>query len=280
MRLGLITPVVTLNPRVHNEWEREGTVDDVVAIAQCADRLGYHHLTCSEHVVVPTQYEPTRGVRYWDPLSTLSYLAAHTTTTRLATHVLVLGYHHPLQIAKRYGTLDRMSGGRVILGVGVGSLQDEFGLLDAAFENRGPRSDDAIRALRAALSQRKPRYQGTHFAFDGVVVDPCALQERVPIWVGGRTQRSLRRAVELGDGWVPFRLTPEEVAALVEEHGRPGELVLAPEPALDPMGDPGRSAATLARYRDAGATVLNVRLVHHSAAHCCEQLEALLPLVD
>ena len=279
MRLGLITPVLTLNPRIHNPWEREGTFEDVVRIVETADRLGFHHVTCSEHVAVPTALEPTRGARYWDGLATFGYLAARTASVRFATHVLVLGYHHPLEIAKRHGTLDRVSGGRLVLGVGVGSLEEEFDLLGADFAGRGARADDALRALRAALSQREPSYQGTHFSFSGMVVEPHAVQERVPIWVGGRTVRSLRRAVELGDGWAPFGMSPEEVAAAVERVGRPGDLVLAPEPPLDPEADPDGALETVARYAAAGATVLNLRLVHRSAAHCCEQLEALVALV-
>jgi probable F420-dependent oxidoreductase len=279
VRLGLLTPVVTLNPRIHNEWEERGTVDDLVVIAEAADRLGYHHLTCSEHVAVPEQYASSRGTRYWDPLATLGYLAARTTAIQLAVHVAVLGYHHPLALAKRYGTLDHVSGGRVILGVGVGSLEEEFTLLGAPFSDRGERADDALRALRAALGVRVPSYEGPHYSFRGMVVDPHAVQERVPIWVGGRTARSLRRALDLGDGWAPFGLTPEEVGVLLERHGTPGEVVLAPEPALDPTGAPDATVDTVRRCVDAGATVLNVRMVHRSAAHCCEQLEALPALL-
>jgi probable F420-dependent oxidoreductase len=219
-----------------------------------------------------------RGGRYWDPLATFGYLAACTERIRFATHVLVLGYHHPLEIAKRYGTLDRISGGRLILGVGVGSLQAEFDLLGADFTNRGARADDGLRALRVALATREPSYHGEHYAFDAMVVDPHAVQARVPIWVGGRTARSLRRALELGDGWVPFGLTPEEVAELLDRIGRPDDVVLAPEPPLDPMADPDGTRRTMDRYVQAGATVLNLRLVHRSAAHCCEQLEALIAL--
>jgi probable F420-dependent oxidoreductase len=280
VRLGILTPVVTLNPRFHNPWEREGTVDDVATVAEAADRLGYHHLTCSEHVAVPEQYAATRGTRYWDPLSTLGFLAARTTRIRLAVHVAVLGYHHPLDIAKRYGTLDRLSGGRLILGVGVGSLAEEFALLGADFEGRGPRADDALRAVRAALGRRVPSYAGAHYAFDGFVVDPHAVQDRVPIWVGGRTARSLRRALELGDGWAPFGLAPDDVRTLLDRWGRPGDVVLAPEPALDPMGDPEGAATVVERWAASGATALNVRMAHRSPAHCCEQLEALLDVID
>jgi probable F420-dependent oxidoreductase len=279
MRLGLITPVLTLNPRVHNEWERYGTFGDVVQIVEAADRLGYHHVTCSEHIAVPTRYESTRGTRYWDALASFGYLAARTTNIRFATHALVLGYHHPLEVAKRYGTLDQVSGGRLILGVGVGSLEEEFDLLCADFSGRGARADDALRALRAALAQREPSYHGTHFDFEDVVVEPHALQARVPIWVGGRTPRSLRRAIELGDGWAPFGVTAGDAADFVARHERPGELILAPEPPLDPIGAPHAAAETVRSYVDAGATVLNLRFRHRSAAHCCEQLEALLPLL-
>src|SRR3954465_2577250 len=123
-------------PRAHAAWEETAGIDDVAAVAEAADRLGYHHLTCSEHVAVPADVATVRGARYWDPLPTFGYLAARTSRIRFATHVLVLGYHHPLAIAKRYGTLDVVCGGRLILGVGVGSLREEFELLGAPFDDR------------------------------------------------------------------------------------------------------------------------------------------------
>jgi probable F420-dependent oxidoreductase len=288
VRFGLVTPVVTLNPRVHNSWEETAGLEAVAAVADAADRLGYHHVTCSEHVAVPTDAVARRGGRYWDPLATFGYLAAGTTRLRLATHVLVLGYHHPLDIAKRYGTLDLVSGGRLVLGVGVGTLAEEFELLGAELEGRGARADDAIRALRASLSRREPVYQGDHFRYDGFVVDPCALQERVPIWIGGRTARSLRRAVELGDGWVPFGVGEGDLAAMLArarqsaawtDRSTPLELVLHPEPPLDPGAAPEQAREVVARYEQLGATVLNLRLQHRSLAHCLEQLEAMVEAV-
>lgn len=104
----------------------------------------------------------SRGTRYWDPLATLSYIAARTSRIGLCTAVLVLGYHHPLAIEKRFGTLDRVSGGRLVLGVGVGSLTEEFALLGVPFADRGRRADDAIPALRAAIGRRKPEYHGPY----------------------------------------------------------------------------------------------------------------------
>ena len=286
MRLGLVTPVLTLNPRAHNRWEEDAGFEEVVAIAQAADRLGWHHLTCSEHVAVPGAVAPTRGSRYWDPLATFGYLAAATERVQLATHVLVLGYHHPLEIAKRYGTLDRISGGRLILGVGVGSLREEFELLGAAFDGRGERGDDAVRALRASLSQREPTYHGSHYDYEGFVVDPCAAQDRVPIWIGGRTARSLRRAVELGDAWVPFGIPLDEQIAMLaraqatdawQQRERALEIVFYAEN-LDPLGDPAAARRAIDERRQAGADLVNVRMVHRDLSHCLEQLAAIIEM--
>jgi probable F420-dependent oxidoreductase len=288
LKLGVITPVLTRLPRASARWEADAGIDEVTVIAEAADRLGYHHLTCSEHVAIPTSVAATRGSRYWDPLSTFGYLAAKTGRIRLATHVLVLGYHHPLEIAKRYGTLDRVCKGRLILGVGVGSLQEEFELLGADFEDRGPRADDAVRALRTSLSETTPSYEGDYFRYRDLIVDPCALQPRVPIWIGGRTGRSLRRAVELGDGWAPFGLRSDEVAQLLRRArdseqwaGRDGplEVILWPEPPLDPGDRPDEARRRVEEIVEAGATMVNLRFIHHSLDHYLDQLEAMVDVV-
>lgn len=283
MEVGIVTPVLTMLPRAHARWEADAGIDDVAVIARRADELGYHHMTCSEHVAIPEAVAATRGARYWDPLATFGYLSAMTRQIRLVTFVLVLGYHHPLAIAKRYGTLDRICGGRLVLGVGVGSLEEEFALLGAPFDERGAIADDAIRALRASFARERPAYRGTHFTFEGFVVDPCGVQPDVPIWIGGRTGRSLRRAVELGDAWAPFGLTVNEVRTLLERarssaawsEGRaPLGVWLQPRP-LDPAGDPDATRREVDALRAAGATGLSVRFVHRSRDHFIEQLEAL-----
>ena len=289
MKLGIVTPVLTLLPRAHATWEETGTFADVAAIVQTADRLGYHHCSCSEHVGIPIDVAETRGGRYWDPLPTFGALSTSTTRIRFATHVLVLGYHHPLAIAKRYGTLDEITDGRVILGVGVGSLREEFELLGAPFTDRGDRADDAMRALRTALSQRVPEYHGDYFDFEGFVVEPHARQARVPLWVGGRTARSLRRAVELGDGWAPFGLRTAELAEMLTRaretdawsaRAEPIDVLLQNEHPLDPIGERERVTEQLAKFTEIGATGANVRFVHHSPAHYCEQLAALAEIAS
>ncbi len=288
LRMGLTTPVVTLLPDGHADWEVDASIDDVATLARAADELGYDHLTCSEHVVVPSDVAPVRGGRYFDPLATFGYLAAQTSTIRLATNVLVLGYHHPLEIAKRYGTLDRVSGGRLILGLGVGSLREEFDLLGASFTDRGPRADDAVAALRASLSDPRPSYRGRYFEFSDVVLDPCALQPAVPLWIGGRSARSLRRAVELGDGWVPFGIGADELRTLLAEaragdawaaRDRPLEIVLRTGRPADPVTDPAGARRFVERVLELGASGVQLSFVHRSLDHYLEQLAAMAGVV-
>lgn len=279
VRIGITSPIVTRLPGASSEWEATAGIDELTRIAVTADRLGFHHLTCSEHVAVPVPVAEVRGGTYWDPLATLGYLAARTERIRLATQVLVLGYHHPLEIAKRYGTLDAVSGGRLILGLGVGTLREEFDLLDVPFTDRGARADDSLTALRAALSERVPSYRGEYFEFSDMVVEPHAVQPRVPLWIGGRTPRSLRRACELADGWVPFGLSFDDVQAMLNRRQpQPGFEVVLSAAGLDPLGDPNGVRRKLDRAVVAGATIIGVGVAARSVDHYCEQLEALTTL--
>lgn len=275
VRLGLSTPVVVQQPGIASDWESTAGIEDLVQIASAADELGFEYLTCSEHVAVPSADVANRGAVYWDPLATFGYLAAHTSRIRMATAVLVLGYHHPLEIVKRYGTLDRVSAGRLILGVGIGSLEEEFALLDASWAQRAARADDAICALRASLSSAIPQYHGRFYDFQGMTVLPHAEQRQVPLWVGGRGAASLRRAVRHADGWMPFGLDPHDVSdmlAIVER--QPGfEVVLST--VVDPAGDPAGTRAQLEVLRDAGATAISCVVRANSASHYCDQLVRL-----
>lgn len=287
MKLGIVTPVVNLNPRfAPPPWESDGGIDDIVAVARAAEAAGYDFVSCPEHVCIPAPVAETRGGTYWDPAVTLAYVAACTTSIGLLTHVLVLGYHHPLEVLKRYGTLDRASGGRLVLGVGVGTLRREFELLGVPFEGRGERADDALRAIRSGFGERAPRHDGAHYRYDDVIVEPYGIRRPPPIWVGGRTRRSLRRALELGDGWIPFGMELPELRALLDDEvlaarraERPGfEVVLAPEPPLDPGGEPDTCAETVDGYRQAGATALHLRFRHRSRQHYVEQVQAMAEL--
>lgn len=288
MKIAVNTPIVMLTPGRFSDWEAEAGAADLLEIARAADALDYDYLTCPEHIAVPIgamspMLGQERGTRYWDPAVTLAFLAAHTTRVRLATSVLVLGYHHPLQIAKQFGTLDLVSGGRVVLGVGVGTVASEFAMLGADFADRGRIADDMMLALRASLSRPSPSYSGPHFAFADMVVDPHAVQPQVPLWVGGQSARALRRAVERGDGWMPGPIAPEIIAARLQKHpDRPDDFVVAVRPteALDPCADAEGVTATLRACARAGATVVEAWVRHDSLAHYLDQLHAFARLAN
>lgn len=280
MKLGIATPVVTNVGGAPLDWEKNAGIEDIGRVAEVADRLGYHHMTCSEHIGVPSTETGRRGARYWDPLATFGYVSARTKQIRLATMTLVLGYHHPLAIVKRYGTLDHVSAGRVILGLGVGSLKEEFDLLGAPFDDRGARGDDALKALRAALPSSEPAYDGEFYSFGGLTVDPCALQAHMPIWIGGRTRLSLRRALTLADGWCPFYVSIGTAAKWLQAFELPPgfEVVMPADHPLDPVGKPDATSETLRALAAGGTTTLSARFVHHSLQHYLEQLHALTEL--
>jgi probable F420-dependent oxidoreductase len=289
-KIGISTPGVTAMPGAASDWEIDAAFTDIAATVAAADRLGFHHVTCSEHIGVPGDQALRRGARYYDPLATFGYFSAVTSRVRFVTSVLVLGYHHPLEIAKRYGTLDVVSGGRLILGLGVGTLKEEFDLLGiggAEFVERGARADDALRALRTSLGKPFPEYHGEYYDFGGLKIDPCAIQQHMPFWIGGRSRRSLRRAVELAEGWTPFGLSPDEMATMIAEakgtaaweaRTRPLELVLPGPAAASPLDQPGAAADMIGALFAAGATKAALRVKARSAAHFIEQLEALAAL--
>ncbi len=291
-KCGFMVPGTTLvgAAQANPDWVRNITPDDMALIATTAERLGYDNLAVSEHVGIPPEVEAVRGGRYYDPLPVFGYLAAITSNIRFLTYVVVLGYHHPLAIAKRYGTLDRMCGGRLVLGVGVGSLKQEFDLLGlggAEFEQRGARGDDALLALRASLGKRMPEYHGPHYDFGDFIIDPCAVQQDMPLWIGGRSARSLRRAIELGDGWAPFGLSVEEQGAMIAQaretpawHARakPIETALRHDGMLDPVGQPAKAADRVGAVFAAGGTQVHVGFAHASRSHFIEQMEALAAL--
>ena len=134
-----------------------------------------------------------------------------------------------------------------------------------------------MRALRASLSVAEPSYHGEFYDFDGMVVDPCALQERVPIWVGGRTLRSVRRAATLADGWCPFAVTPAQAEDWLAQVELPPnfDVVLPPAGRLDPIGEPARTQDVLAATASAGATIVLVGGAHETLQQHLENLEAL-----
>ena len=201
--------------------------EGATAIAQAAEAAGIESLWTVEHTVVPAGYESKYPYSdsgrmpgpeesdIPDPLIWLTWVAAATTTIRLATGILILPQRNPLVLAKEVATLDRFSGGRVELGIGVGWLEEEFDAIGVPFTDRGKRTDDYIAALRALWTQDLPTHDGPYVSFQNAISRPRPAQVPVPIVVGGHSKAAARRAGRLGDGFFPGRGSHEDLAELV-----------------------------------------------------------------
>ena len=187
-----------------------------VALAQAAEAAGFDSLWTVEHVVVPRGYASPypyddsgkmpggrEDFDIPDPLIWLSYVAAATQSIKLATGILIVPQRSPLVTAKAVATLDKLSGGRAILGVGVGWLEEEFNALGVPFAGRGRRLDDYLRAFRALWSEDCPSHDGEFVSFSDCYCRPQPVNGSVPIVIGGHSERAARRAGELGDGFFP-----------------------------------------------------------------------------
>ncbi|MBX9608846.1 MAG: TIGR03619 family F420-dependent LLM class oxidoreductase [Gammaproteobacteria bacterium] len=207
------------------------SVRELVAIAVEAEQLGYDSGWVSEHLFHASYVAARLGDRpYHEALVVLTAVATLTERLRLGTSVLVLPWHHPARLAKQIASLDQLSGGRVVLGVGVAQTPDEFANLGVPYATRGAVTDDAIRALRALWSEDVPAYHGEHFRFEGLRFEPKPRQAQLPVLIGGNSPRALRRVRELGDGWHAMSLSVEEVrAAMPGTGGKPGSIRLVLE---------------------------------------------------
>ena len=185
----------------------------VVAIAKAADELGFDFVTAQDHSVAPRKWAAEGGGQTWyEPFVVLSYAAAVTTRVRLLTDVVIVPYRSPFQLAKISASLDQLSGGRLILGLGVGYLEEEFKILGAPFEDRGAVMDDSIEVLKRCWTEEWLDVSTKYFEAKDVSISPQPLQSpRPPIWIGGNSWRALRRAVELADGWTPFVGDPDRI---------------------------------------------------------------------
>lgn len=186
-------------------------VQSIVRLATRAEELGFDSVWASDHIFnVGHVFERIGDRPYYDPLTILSYVAAVTTRIRLGTSVLVLPYHHPMRLAKAAATLDVLSGGRVILGVGVGGVEQEFEALGTSYAERGAITDETIAILRALWTQPVPSHQGRFYRFSGMPFSPKPLQKpHIPLVIGGASRAAIRRAARIGNGWQPIAMPPE-----------------------------------------------------------------------
>jgi probable F420-dependent oxidoreductase len=204
--------------------------NQAVQLAQAGESAGFESIWTVEHTVIPDGYQsrypysesgrlPGKSDDFDlpDPLIWMSYVAAATSRIKLATGILILPQHSPVVCAKQVASLDHISGGRILLGIGVGWLKEEFDAIGATFEERGPRCDDYVGAMRALWEMDRPSYAGRFVKFDGAYCRPKPVNGSVPIIVGGHSKAAARRAGRLGNGFFPARGWPEELFDVAKE---------------------------------------------------------------
>lgn len=170
------------------DWERSASPADMATVAQACDDAGFAYVAVCDHVALPEAVAGTMGYHWVDPVATLAWLAAQTTNVHLLSHVYVLAYRHPLMAAKQFSTIDHLSGGRVICGIGAGHVEAEFDLLGADFAGRGPALDVGVPLLARALANE---------VVDGFGSLPRPVQSpRPPIWLAGSSAPAIRRAAD------------------------------------------------------------------------------------
>ncbi|WP_328327720.1 MULTISPECIES: TIGR03619 family F420-dependent LLM class oxidoreductase [unclassified Streptomyces] len=292
---GMQLPIQSQSTIYAEAWEAAATPHDLAEIARTADRTGFAYIAGCDHVAIPRRLAEAMGTVWYDPVATLGFLAGITRRVRLMSHVAVLGLRHPLLTAKQYATLDHLSGGRLILGVGAGHVPEEFEAVGADFAGRGSVLNESIDALRAALgSDEYPEHHGDLYDFDGLAQLPRPAQHQVPVWVGGSSPAAVRRAAERADGWLPQgdprdRL-PAQIArlrALREAAGvtDPIEIGAITEPLY--VGEPGRPvgrrtltgkpdaiAESLREYAAMGVDQIQVRFRSRSRTELTDQMAA------
>lgn len=282
---GMQLPVQALSILTSMPWEREGAgPPELLAAARAADEAGFFYVAVCDHIAIPREKAETMSTTWYHPVATLAWLAGQTSAVRLMTNVFVPAYRHPLETAKAFATLDALSGGRVILGVGAGHVEGEFDVLGVPFADRGRVTDDAIDGIVAAWAEE---YVGE------VGLAPRPVQQpRPPIWVGGSSRPALRRVAARGDGWIPQgtprKLMPESIAYLHahRDEVRPGaafDIGMITEQIY--VGDPGWDlpkytlsgpadaiAESLNEYGAMGVSHLQLRFAARSIDELCDQI--------
>lgn len=210
--------------------------NDAVAMAQAAEAAGFESLWTVEHTIVPAgyasayPYDPSGKMPGGrddfplpDPLMWMAFVAAATARIKLATGIFILPQHNPVLAAKQIATLDHLSRGRVLLGIGIGWLREEFNALGVPFEERAARTDEYIAALRELWSADKPTFKGRFVAFKEVYCRPQPVTKSVPIIVGGHSEASARRAGRLGDGFFPYAREQAKLIAIARQAAEAAE---------------------------------------------------------
>jgi probable F420-dependent oxidoreductase len=240
--------------------------ENAVGLAQVAEELGFESIWTVEHVVVPSGYQSQypyspdgrmQGEEHTpipDPLIWLSYVGAATTRLRLGTGILILPQRNPLILAKEVATLDRLTSGRVELGVGVGWLEEEFDALGVPFEGRGQRMDEYVDVLRRLWQERETEYAGEFTNFAPLKSFPKPAQEGGPrVHIGGHSKAAARRAGRIGDGFFPGR-TGDELVTLIDEMRKAAVDAGRDPDAIEITGGSGLDLDSVKRVEDLGVS--------------------------
>ena len=284
-------PGVAQSRLIAEPWERDAGTSDIVRVARECDRQGFLYVAVCDHIAIPRSKAAAMSTVWYDPIATLAFVAAATERVRLLTYVYVLPYRHPLAAAKAFATLDRLSNGRAIVGVGAGHLEEEFRALGVAFEGRGRALDEAIAFVKAALADEYPDHDGPRWKLGDMGISPRPVQTpRPPIWIGGSTPAALRRAAALGDGWLPQGTPSIGLAAAIrsirdQRRGKPIEIGSTSErlyvgrPSFDlgagaRAGSPVEIAEGLRGLRAIGVDHVGVRFRTRSCDELVDQIAA------
>jgi len=214
----------------------DATPESLRGWVEMTQRLGYHGLLTSDHVTITNDVSERYPAPFYEPHSTLGWLAGVTTDIMIGTTVSVLPYRSPLETARAFANIDQLSGGRCILGVGAGWATEEFKILNVPFADRGPMTTDYLAAIKALWSSDIASYHGDYVSFDHVHTTPRPVQTpHLPIWVGGNSAPSMRRAIQHGTAWHPIRPTATSFEAeMLPAINRTADKLALPVPELCP----------------------------------------------
>lgn len=206
----------------------------IIENVQYAETVGFDSVWVTDHIIVPRSMDLIYRDNMLEPVALLSHLAGLVPRVKLGTSVLILPYRNPVVLAKMLATIDQLSGGRLIVGVGGGWMTEEFTALSVSYPDRGKLSDEYLRVMRALWTHETVSFYGQYTSFQEMKASPLPAQKHLPIWVGGVSPRARRRAAELGDGWHATNLTPEAMAEgvahlkkLWAKHGRTGDPMIS-----------------------------------------------------
>jgi probable F420-dependent oxidoreductase len=289
-------PVQAQSTLIAQPWEPAAGPAELAAVARACDANGFYSVSVCDHVAIPRERAPAMTTTWYDTVATLGWLAGFTGNVRLLSHVYVVAYRHPLQTAKAFATLDTLSGGRAILGVGAGHVEGEFDALGVPFAQRGRITDEAVVAIRAALADE---WGGGDVGQQPRPVQP----DGPPIWVGGSSGAALRRAARLGDGWLPQGPPEGGMATAIAtlqrlrtEAGRAGPFAIGggvslyvgqpsfEVPRWTVTGDPDRLAEAVRDLVALGVNHVAIRIPSRSCEEHIDQIAAfgrdVAPLVE